>query len=335
MSSATLAPMPTTTSTMALGMTVSHRKNTVRRLRSPTSGQSHADRRVVTRVGVGGLERERRVRLAEEERVGDRPRLVADEHRDEPGQARRHLAGEQDGEPGDEGAHARHDLQHVEHEEVRDDEQPVDEGPPPGHLRGRLERERERVRDAAWGSMGPPSLVGSRERYVAEGQASRNGGQPELREELRVQEVVVAGELPAADLDHLQRPRLPAARPGRLVAPEAGGAVGLHRAGASSPRRRGPGPTIQPMTLSGPAATGRGAASRSRRRRGAARPARSCRSARRRRRSGPAAPRARDRRWSRARRPRASRAWPAPAGARCSPTPRSSRAGRPPRWPAT
>src|SRR5207253_11205695 len=54
-------------------------------------------------------------------------------------------------------------------------------------------------------------------------------GQAELREQLRVEEVVVAHDLAARHLDHLDGPGLPQAGPDEVVVAEPGGAVDVDR----------------------------------------------------------------------------------------------------------
>src|SRR5688572_6804954 len=81
-------------------------------------------------------------------------------------------------------------------------------GPPPGRI--------------------APENATSRARGAGGWSVLEEGREPELVEQVRVQEVVVAGDLAVLDLDHLQRPRVPATGAGRLVGAEGGGAVGPH-----------------------------------------------------------------------------------------------------------
>ena len=102
-------------------------------------------RRVVARVELGQGELERRVLGVHEAGVGADPPFVADHHRHHVEQALGDLGREQDREEGHQGQDAGHDLQHVDHDELRDHQEPRDQRQPPWNLEWVLQLELYRV----------------------------------------------------------------------------------------------------------------------------------------------------------------------------------------------
>ena len=97
--------------------------------------------RVVTRVARGRVERERRILLAKELGVDTDADVVPHVQGLEVRHRRRQFAGEDDREPRHQAQHLRNYLQHPEHDEMRDGQQPVHQWPPVRYPLWWIERE--------------------------------------------------------------------------------------------------------------------------------------------------------------------------------------------------